>query len=209
MTVLFPSVRELSGEAIHQALDAIAELRITVFREFPYLYDGSPEYERSYLEGLAKDPSALVVVAESEGKIIAAATSLPLAGSADITQNTGALDLFRNQGLDPNGFYYFSEIVVLPAFRKFGIAKSFYERRCKFAQEHGLEHLCFAAILPEPHHQAPATYFSPHPLWRKMGFEPKEALTILYTWPTLQTDGTTREETHSLRFWVKLNFSST
>ncbi|WP_327752854.1 hypothetical protein VVT58_00300 [Sphingobium sp. SJ10-10] len=36
-------VEDLMGAAMLAALDALAALRITVFRAFPYLYDGSGE----------------------------------------------------------------------------------------------------------------------------------------------------------------------
>ena len=42
-------VRVLTGAALDAALDDVARLRITVFREWPYLYDGDLEYERDYL----------------------------------------------------------------------------------------------------------------------------------------------------------------
>ena len=40
---------ELSGPALEPWLDALGALRIRVFREYPYLYDGTLEYEREYL----------------------------------------------------------------------------------------------------------------------------------------------------------------
>ena len=36
---------EVSGEALVPWLDGIGKLRIAVFREYPYLYDGSLAYE--------------------------------------------------------------------------------------------------------------------------------------------------------------------
>ena len=41
-------VRALAGADLEAALDGVADLRITVFRDWPYLYDGSREYEREY-----------------------------------------------------------------------------------------------------------------------------------------------------------------
>ena len=36
-----------TGRGIEKYLHDLAKLRIEVFREFPYLYDGSPEYEKN------------------------------------------------------------------------------------------------------------------------------------------------------------------
>ena len=42
-------IRILKGDALKPALPALAGLRISVFREWPYLYDGSVDYEEKYL----------------------------------------------------------------------------------------------------------------------------------------------------------------
>ena len=39
----------LTGADVRTVLDDVARLRISVFRDFPYLYDGSLDYERDYL----------------------------------------------------------------------------------------------------------------------------------------------------------------
>jgi hypothetical protein len=40
----------LTGSAVGESLDDIASLRITIFREFPYLYNGQREEESRYLQ---------------------------------------------------------------------------------------------------------------------------------------------------------------
>jgi len=44
-------------------LDAVAELRIAVFRDWPYLYAGDREYEKNYLATYAQSPESLFVLA--------------------------------------------------------------------------------------------------------------------------------------------------
>ena len=39
----------LTGSALADALPELARLRMTVFRDWPYLYDGSIAYEQAYL----------------------------------------------------------------------------------------------------------------------------------------------------------------
>ena len=39
------SLEELAGANIESVIDDLAGLRMAVFREFPYLYEGSLEYE--------------------------------------------------------------------------------------------------------------------------------------------------------------------
>ena len=40
------ATRILTGDAVAGALDDLARLRIAVFRDWPYLYDGDVAYER-------------------------------------------------------------------------------------------------------------------------------------------------------------------
>ena len=44
------ALRPLRGPDLDAALDDLARLRIAVFRDWPYIYEGSLDYERAYLE---------------------------------------------------------------------------------------------------------------------------------------------------------------
>ena len=57
------TVETLPTARIHAAIDALAALRIAVFREWPYLYDGDLDYERGYLAEFAAAPDAVLVIA--------------------------------------------------------------------------------------------------------------------------------------------------
>ena len=63
-------IRLLHGAAIAPYIDDLARLRLTVFREFPYLYDGTPEYEADYLANYARSGRSLVVLALDDGKVV-------------------------------------------------------------------------------------------------------------------------------------------
>ena len=41
-------VKSITGEEIYSILPDLARLRMTVFRDWPYLYDGTLEYEEKY-----------------------------------------------------------------------------------------------------------------------------------------------------------------
>ena len=59
------SVEAFSGEAIVPFIPALAALRIAVFREYQYLYDGTEAYEAEYLASYASSDDALVVIARA------------------------------------------------------------------------------------------------------------------------------------------------
>ena len=68
----------LTGDAILPHLPALARLRIAVFRDWPYLYDGDEGYERDYLATYARAPGAAVVIAFAGAEPVGASTCLPL-----------------------------------------------------------------------------------------------------------------------------------
>ena len=53
----------LSGAALLPHLDAVAALRIAVFRDWPYLYEGDVGYEREYLAAYTRSADSVVVLA--------------------------------------------------------------------------------------------------------------------------------------------------
>jgi hypothetical protein len=74
-------VERLTGERLKALLPDLARLRITVFRAFPYLYDGSLDYEERYLQTYAQAEDSVVVGAFDGDMAIGASIGLPLATS--------------------------------------------------------------------------------------------------------------------------------
>ena len=48
MSPMSLEIKSFSGADARPFLDDVARLRIAVFRDFPYLYDGDPDYERGF-----------------------------------------------------------------------------------------------------------------------------------------------------------------
>ncbi len=89
-------IRPVTGFAVEPWLDELAELRIEVFRDFPYLYEGNREYERRYLDRYAQSDRSVFVLALEFNRLVGAATALRkldglvrwalvAAGSAELT----------------------------------------------------------------------------------------------------------------------------
>ena len=100
----------LHGSAIAPYIDDLARLRIAVFREFPYLYEGSLDYEAEYLSTYAQSRDSLFVLALEQGRVVGASTGLPLADEIDACKRP-----FVEGGWNPQRIFYFGESVLLPA----------------------------------------------------------------------------------------------
>lgn len=77
------SLKTLYGAAIRPFLPEVARLRIEVFREWPYLYDGDLDYEARYLEVYAQSASAVLVLVRDGERIVGASTGIPLAEESE------------------------------------------------------------------------------------------------------------------------------
>ena len=64
-------IQTVHGEQIAPFIDDVARLRIEVFHEFPYLYDGDMSYERRYLKTFSQAKDSLLVLALHEGEVVA------------------------------------------------------------------------------------------------------------------------------------------
>lgn len=190
-------VLTLTGSALRSALPALADLRIRVFSQWPYLYDGDLAYERKYLEKFSASHDALIVVAHDGERIIGASTASPLLGNAD-----EFVQPFRERGCDLQHIFYFGESVLLPEFRGQGVGHAFFEAREKHARQLGSYHTAtFCGVIRDPNDpRKPADYHGLESLWRKHGFEEAKGITTTLGWKEIEHD---QERKHDMQFWIK------
>lgn len=189
-------IERATGAAIAPYLDALAALRMTIFRAYPYLYEGSLDYERQYLASYAASPASLVVVALDGDRAIGASTALPLTLHSDeVTPPLAAA------GYDPETVYYFGESVVEPAYRGHGIGGRFFEEREARARALGYRTATFCAVdRPADHPRRPADYQPPGALWRRHGFVRRPDIVGRFAWQDLGDPGETAKP---MVFWTK------
>ena len=90
------SIKHLSGPELEPWVADLARLRITVFRDFPYLYDGTAEYEEKYLQTYIRSPDSIIVLALDGDKVVGASTGLPMEDETEEFQRP-----FAENGYDP------------------------------------------------------------------------------------------------------------
>lgn len=179
------------------ALEDLARLRIAVFREWPYLYDGSADYERRYLTHFLGSEGAVLVVARAGETIVGVATASPMSG-----QDEASRLAFSARGYDATQLFYFGESVLLPAYRGRGIGHAFFDAREAAAREAGAQASCFCAVMrPADHPLRPADARDLAPFWRSRGYAPAQDVIAHYDW----TDIDRADETsHPMQFWHRM-----
>ena len=191
------SVAALTGNEITGVLEHLAQLRMTVFREWPYLYDGTLDYEKNYLAKLAAAEGAVCVVARDGEDIVGASTGAPMIEHAD---EFGAP--FRAAGYDISKIFYCSESVLLPSHRGQGLGHTFFDKREAHANQlGGFTHSTFCRVIRAPDHpMKPDNYVALDRFWTKRGYKPIPSLIATYPWLDL---GETKESEHDMQFWIK------
>lgn len=189
------AVRVLTGDALAEALPDVARLRIDVFRDWPYLYDGDADYERDYLRAY-QSPGAVVVAAMDGDRIVGAATGAPM---SDHATDFGAAFADRPEPL--SDIFYCAESVLLRAYRGHGLGHAFFDAREDHARALGARWSAFCSVIrPADHPMRPAHYWPLDAFWRKRGYAPLTGVVAQFAWKDL---GQATETEKTLQFWMK------
>lgn len=192
-----PDIRVLRGAEIAPRLHDIARLRIAVFRDWPYLYDGDEAYETRYLETFLRTPDSVLVLALDGGRVVGASTGLPLADEEAAFRSP-----FEARGIAVDDVFYCGESVLLPEYRGRGLGHRFFDGREAHARALGrFRWTAFAAVdrdggdprRPPGHRENDA-------FWHKRGYERQPGMTMRLAWQEVDEP---RESEKSLTFWLR------
>ncbi len=188
----------LSGSALAPAISDLAHLRIRVFREFPYLYDGSIAYEAKYLEKYLNESKSLCVLAYSKDQIVGASTGLPLSSEVESVREP----LRHSElGAELDQVFYFGESVLLPEYRGLGIGKKFFDEREKFARDQSFKWTTFCAVIRKSDHpDRPPAYRPLDEFWQSRGYHKLPECFARMSWQDLRED---QETEKLLQFWAR------
>jgi GNAT superfamily N-acetyltransferase len=188
-------VTVLRGSAIRPQLLDIAALRMRIFREWPYCYDGTLDYERDYLSELASDQRSAVVLVSTAQRILGCSTCMPMESAHRAFKNA-----VRPLGVPLNQVCYFGESVLDSGWRGRGFGRQFFTIREQIAAELGRKLISFCAVeRSEDDPRRPADFKSLEPMWTRFGYQ-KTDLICHFHWREL---GNMDESEQQMRFWTK------
>jgi GNAT superfamily N-acetyltransferase len=190
-------ISRITGESLPALVDDLARLRVQVFRDWPYLYDGDVAYEADYLNTYLSSPRAAVIVARAGDRIVGASTCLPLVDETDNVQAP-----FLDADIDPASIFYFGESVLLKELRGRGVGVAFFrEREAHALAVSSCDYAAFCAVQREETHPARPADFTPLDVfWTRRGFVRRPDLRCRMQWKDVGDEAETEK---TLVFWLK------
>lgn len=194
MNLTFKTFR---GAEIAEAFDQLAALRIAVFRDFPYLYEGTVEYEKEYLATYAQSDRAFLFCVFEQDRMVGATTCIPLLDETPEVQKP-----FVEAGYALDKVFYFGESILLPEYRGLGLGHRFFDEREAHARRFGsFDMTCFCAVDRGENHPAqPADYRPNDAFWLKRGYRRDESLKSMFEWLDI---GEESSSSKPMIFWKK------
>ena len=171
--------KTFKGKEIETIFDDLARLRITVFRDYPYLYEGTVAYEKEYLKTYSNSERSFLFAVYDNKKMVGATTCTPLADESEEVKKP-----FQEAGLDISTIFYFGESILLHPYRGLGIGNRFFDERENHARSFGTFGMtCFCSVSRPDNHPLKPNDYQPHDkFWTKRGYQKNESLQSQFDW---------------------------
>jgi GNAT superfamily N-acetyltransferase len=186
----------LNGQDARAHFEQMAKLRISVFKEFPYLYLGNQEYEKNYLETYFKSKYSMIFLVKENQELVGMTTCIKASD-----ETTDLNHVFAKFNFNPQRILYLGESLLLPKYRGLGLGKLFFKEREDFGRSLGIQQFSFCAVTREINHRMRPNNYSPlNSFWEKMGYRPIPLMTTELSWRDIDQS----EDTNKImQYWMK------
>ena len=186
----------LQGSQIQEYLEQIAQLRLTIFREYPYLYDGQQKDELEYLKHYASHTEATAIIASCGNELAGAVTAIPLQYESEELASPLAATQYPVERI-----IYIGELLFYPDYRNKGLGSRLLSRiEQHFLDQKSYDYLTSATVMrPDDHPRCPDGYVPIDRFLQRSQFVKLAGVTTHFTWK--EVDGIPRD--HEMQFWIK------
>ncbi|MBS0647776.1 MAG: GNAT family N-acetyltransferase [Verrucomicrobia bacterium] len=189
------SLQVLKGAEIQPYINIIAELRLLIFREYPYLYEGNFQDERNYLKMYYQSEKSFVILALDGKKIIGTATGVSFDRTPPEFRKT-----FSKNKIPIEGIFYSGELILLKEYRNKGIGSRLYEELEKLIRGKYKKIAICELTKTKKDPKRPKDYVPSDIFWSKKGFIRYRQLTMYTPWKEI---GGRKKIRHTLVFSLK------
>jgi hypothetical protein len=190
-----------STQQIEPLLPLLQEWGEREFIHYPYLWVPAKEEIFEAYALLAREKNSLVAVVRNQGKIIGLAAGVPL----DAGELQALFDEVQGQGFDPSQIFYMSLFLTAPEYRNDErLVELIFDKYVDFIRSIGRTQICYFDDPGRPDHPLkPENPLPIEPWGHVIGGFRRMNVNKQFVWPTLQLDGSVKEEIHQLEFFVK------
>jgi len=176
----------VTGQQLQQHIDAIAALRISIFKEYPYLYDGDMQSEMDYLKSYSKSKNSILIIVKDQGNIVGALTGIPLAEADEMF-----LTPFAKNQLPIHHIFYLGEILLSKEYRGKGIGYQMYRMfEDLVRQKKQYQKIAIAEVIRNQHDpRKPKNYISVHKLWERLGYIEHPEMVMQFSYKEVDSSG--------------------
>lgn len=189
-------IRVFDGQSARAYFDDIARIRLTLFKEYPYLYEGTVAREAENFEPYFMSQRVTILLVFDNDQVVGFINSIPLE-----EEDAGTKAPFIEQGLPIEKYVYIGEVMLYPHYRGLGIAKTslaFLEQK---ARTEGFEYTTFITVeRPEDHPCKTHGYQPLDAMWQHLGYARIPNAYAYYTWSQVDTQTPTN---NVLAVWSK------
>jgi len=192
-------IKVIAPEDIHSYVEDIARLRVTVFKEYPYLYDGNFDDELLYAQKFVNSPNSLVCLLFDKNKVVGALTGLPLAYEDVLIRDTWE----QNSNTPLSSVYYFSEMLMYSEYRKHGYgSKLFVTGENCVKQYSSFDTITLITIHRNNNHPLQPTSYKPLDHFCEIhGYTKHDDITCIISWKEI---GASEASQNELIYWSKI-----
>lgn len=188
------SIKTLKGREILPYIKDLANLRMELFREYPYRYDGSLEYERDYLNTYINSNDATMIVAFYGDKVIGASTGIQLEHEVEPLKMA-----YNDENLTK--LFYVGELLIKPKHRASNIFIPILKALREAARSHQCNKMIFCVIdRPENDPKKPKDYLPLDKLWTYFNCKKNPSKSATLYWKEIDEKD---ESPKKLIFWER------
>ena len=192
-----PEMKTLLGQEILSHIREISDITMNVFKEYPYLYEGTEQEQWEYVDKrYCKQPNSVVCMASREGRLVGVVMGVPM-NQAPLKYQTP----FLNQGIDLSKLFYIGEMTILQGHRQTGVRQKLCEELKSHILKKGFyECITFCEIVrPHDDPKRPKNYHDHDRAWESLGFVKDNTRKTVSAW---NENGGTQEIDHTMVYWL-------
>ena len=191
------AIEVLKGNEVIPHLKRLIEIRLSFYRDYPYLYDGSIEDEENYLRMYGNSENTLLVVAKRDDEVVGAILGLPLPESPEENK-----EAFQDLEISPEDLFYLGDNIVIRELKIGNVQEQMYHQ-FEGAVNHlkkyrGIVVCEIERDVNDPKKITNDTFYEF--AWHTQGFIREPNQIVNFSWKEI---GDSKSSNHHMVFWRK------